>query len=238
MVSLEPVPLIKTNLGDLTAVALCESLKIKSQNDKELLATAKDEAYKKGFHEGVMLIGTFAGSKVSDAKNLVKKEMMDKNEALAYYEPGGNVISRSGDVCVVSYIDQWYLNYADEDWKKKVLNHVETTFKCNSETLHKDVVYTVNWLKEWGCSRSFGLGTKLPFDETYLIESLSDSTIYFAFYTVCHLLQGDLKGSTPGILGIRSEELTHDFWDHIFLGKPYTSGKVAQYKLDKCRDSF
>lgn len=48
-------------------------MKIKSQNDKELLAQAKDEAYKKGFFEGVMLIGNFAGSKVADAKNMVKK---------------------------------------------------------------------------------------------------------------------------------------------------------------------
>ncbi len=54
------------------------------------------------------------------------------------------------------------------------------------------MIYTINWLREWGCSRSFGLGTKLPFDEQFLIESLSDSTIYFAFYTVSHLLQGDL----------------------------------------------
>jgi leucyl-tRNA synthetase len=45
-----------------------------------------------------------------------------------------------------------------------VLNHVEKTFKTNSETLHNDLIYTIGWLKEWGCSRSFGLGTKLPFD--------------------------------------------------------------------------
>lgn len=34
-----------------------------------------------------------------------------------------------------------------------------------------------------------------------MIDSLSDSTIYTAYYTVAHLLQGD--GSTPGPLGIR-----------------------------------
>jgi leucyl-tRNA synthetase len=73
MVKPDPVPLIQTSLGDLTAVALCESYKIKSQNDKELLEKAKDEAYKKGFNEGVMLIGNFKGSKVTEAKNLVKK---------------------------------------------------------------------------------------------------------------------------------------------------------------------
>jgi leucyl-tRNA synthetase len=111
-----------------------------------------------------MLIGNFKGQKVVDAKNLVRKELIEQGQALIYYEPGGEVISRSGDVCVVTYCDQWYLNYADEDWKKRVMNHVVNTFKCNSETLHNDLIYTVNWLKEWGCSRSFGLGTKLPFD--------------------------------------------------------------------------
>ena len=99
-----------------------------------------------------------------------------------------------------------------------MLNHVEKTFKTNSETLHNDLIYTIGWLKEWGCSRSFGLGTKLPFDEQYLIESLSDSTIYFAYYTLAHLLQGNIQGTLPGILGIRPDELTHDFWSHVLLG--------------------
>jgi hypothetical protein len=45
------------------------------------------------------------------------------------------------------------------------------------------------WLQQWACSRSFGLGTRLPWDEQYLIESLSDSTIYMAYYTIAHYLQ-------------------------------------------------
>ena len=40
------------------------------------------------------------------------------------------------------------------------------------------------------CSRTYGLGSKLPWDESWLIESLSDSTIYMAYYTVAHFLQG------------------------------------------------
>jgi len=35
-----------------------------------------------------------------------------------------------------------------------------------------------------------------------LIESLSDSTIYFAYYTVVHLLQSNLEGTEPGLLNI------------------------------------
>ena len=47
-------------------------------------------------------------------------------------------------------------------------------------------------------------GTKMPWDEKYLVESLSDSTIYMAYYTVAHLLQGGVvDGSKPGPANIR-----------------------------------
>ena len=48
------------------------------------------------------------------------------------------------------------------------------------------------------------IGTRLPWDEQWLIESLSDSTIYMAYYTVAHLLQGGvLNGQGPSPLGIK-----------------------------------
>lgn len=69
------------------------------------------------------------------------------------------------------------------------------------ELYHEDTrrgfEYTLGWLRQWACSRSFGLGTRLPWDPQFLIESLSDSTIYMAYYTVAHLLQaGDMYGQT------------------------------------------
>ncbi len=60
------------------------------------------------------------------------------------------------------------------------------------------------WLKAWACSRSFGLGTHLPWDEQFLIESLSDSTIYMAYYTVAHVLQVRVWGLGFGLeVGVR-----------------------------------
>lgn len=48
------------------------------------------------------------------------------------------------------------------------------------------------------------LGTKLPWDESWLIESLSDSTIYMAYYTIAHFLQGGtFKGDKPNAYGIK-----------------------------------
>ena len=72
-----------------------------------------------------MIIGKYKGQKVTVAQPLVRKDLMEEKLAVQYYEPNGNVVSRSGDVCVVSFCEQWYINYADENWKKRVLAFVE-----------------------------------------------------------------------------------------------------------------
>ena len=140
---------------------------------------------------------------------------------------------------MVTFIDQWYLNYADEKWKQKVMNHVTTNFKTNNQATQKEFVGAVDWIMEWACSRSFGLGTKLPFDDRYLIESLSDSTIYMAYYTIAHFLHGDIFGKTPGLLGIHPHELTNAAFDYIFLRKPYDQSlTIPESKLKIMRDEF
>ncbi len=65
------------NYGNLIALKTCEDEKVKSQNDKEQLGRAKDICYKKGFYEGKMLVGKYAGRKVQEAKDLVKKDLVD-----------------------------------------------------------------------------------------------------------------------------------------------------------------
>ena len=64
-----------------------------------------------------------------------------------------------------------------------------------SEEARHQFEHCLGWLNQWACSRSFGLGTRLPWDPQYLLESMEDSTIYMAFYTVAHFLQaGNLFG--------------------------------------------
>ena len=62
---------------------------------------------------------------------------------------------------------------------------------------------TIDWLKQRPCARLRGLGTHLPMDERWIIESLSDSTIYPAVYTNANYLR-KIKGVAgeidPGIL--------------------------------------
>lgn len=77
-----------------------------------------------------------------------------------------------------------------------------------SDDVRHNFEANLDWLHEHACSRSYGLGSKIPWDEQYLIESLSDSTIYMAYYTVVHLLQGGVaNGSSTGPLGIKYGDL-------------------------------
>ena len=78
-----------------------------------------------------------------------------------------------------------------------------------SEEARHQFEHCLGWLNQWACSRSFGLGTKLPWDPQYLIESLSDSTIYMAYYTVAHFLQaGNLFGE--GQSAVAAEDVTDE----------------------------
>lgn len=88
---------------------------------------------------------------------------------------------------------------------------------CYNDDTKNMFFNTLDWLKEWACSRSFGLGSHLPWDEKWLIESLSDSTIYMAYYTVAHYFQSNaLDGSKSGLYNIKPEDLNDDVWNFIF----------------------
>uniref|UniRef100_A0A8C2NIQ7 Leucine--tRNA ligase, cytoplasmic n=1 Tax=Capra hircus TaxID=9925 RepID=A0A8C2NIQ7_CAPHI len=218
----EPVPVIEIpDFGKLSAVTICDELKIQSQNDREKLAEAKEKLYLRGFYDGV--------------KNFKHK----KGDAYIYMEPEKQVMSRSSDECVVALCDQWYLDYGEENWKKQTsqcLKNLETY--C--EETRRNFEATLDWLQEHACSRTYGLGTRLPWDEQWLIESLSDSTIYMAFYTVAHLLQGgNLRGQAESPLGIRPQQMTKEVWDYIFFKEaPFPKTQIPKEKLDQLKQEF
>jgi len=225
----------------MSAVFLVDDMKIASQNDKEKLKAAKDKAYLKGFYEGKMLVGVAKGETVEKAKPKVKKELYDKNLALPYFEPEGEVVSRTGDNCIVASCYQWFLKYGEEEWKEFVRTHLlSNNFQAyNTKTQHEFEII-IDWLEEWGCTRTQGLGTKLPWDDKFVVESLSDSTIYMAYYTVAGLLQGGvLDGSKVGPLGIKAEDMDKSCWDFIFKNGSYLKDcKVSEEHLKKMRNEF
>lgn len=91
--------------------------------------------------------------------------------------------------------------------------------------------HTLSWLNQWACSRSFGLGSRLPWDEEYLIESLSDSTIYMAYYTVAHFLQVRIVRTTC------LTWLKHQFVRQLYKNNATEEAidhKLSQFRLFDC----
>lgn len=234
-----PVAIIETpTYGDKTAQALVEEFKIKSPKDKDALAKAKELAYKEGYYQGTMVIGKYKGLKVEDAKPKVKQDLIDSNEAFAYSEPESEVVSRSGDVCVVALQDQWYTDYGEDSWKAAAEECLKGMNLYSPEIRH-GFEKVLDWLKNWALSRTYGLGSRIPWDNQYLVESLSDSTVYMAYYTICHYLHKDFYGKEKGTLDISADEMTDEVWDYVFHKiDSVKESSIPQEKLDTMKKSF
>jgi len=237
----EPVAIIETTeFGNMAAVKVYNDMKIQSQNDTEKLREAKEKVYKAGFYEGKMLVpAEFKGQKVEDVKKLLQHKLVENNLAFKYQEPDKKVISRSGDVCVVALCDQWYLDYGEEEWKLKTKKALESIETFSNET-RNSFNATLDWLKEHACSRTYGLGSRLPWDDKWLIESLSDSTIYMAYYTVAHILQGGVFDGSKSPYNIKAADMTSEVWDYIFFdeAKIPSNSNISVDLMNKMKREF
>ena len=237
----DPVHIIKLEgFSDLSAKDMVEKLDIKSPDDKEKLKKAKEEVYTQGFYKGIIDIGPYKGQLVKDVKERVKEDLIKTNEADTYFEPEGLVKNRVGQECVVALVDQWYLNYGEEEYKNFCLNYIKSDkFNAYSPSTLKGFEQVLGWLSSWGLSRTFGLGSHIPWDKKFLIESLSDSTIYMAYYTIANYLHEDIYGLKPKN-GILPEMLTEEVFDYIFLGKEidFSKTKIPENVLKDMRNSF
>ncbi|KAF8201405.1 hypothetical protein BJ912DRAFT_500295 [Pholiota molesta] len=238
--AVDPIPVISTpTYGDMTAPAVVKQFKIQSQKDMKQLAEAKEIAYKEGFYNGTMLVGEFKGQSVQDAKPKVREAMIKAGLAFAYAEPEGLVISRSQDECVVALMDQWYLDYGEAAWRKQTEGLLARMNTYSQETRHA-FEKTLDWLNQWACARTYGLGSVLPWDPQFLVESLSDSTIYMSYYTVAQLLhESSIDGSKPGPLGITPEQMTDEIWEYIFCRGPFPDpSPIPREKADALKHEF
>ena len=221
--------------GNLAAKFLVEKMKINSPKDAKQLAEAKDLVYKEGYYKGTMLIGDFKGQSVEVAKPKVKAALIKAREAFDYAEPNGHVVSRSGDECVVAYLGQWFLNYGENDpeWRQQVVDHVRGDLETyTSETQH-GFEKNLEWLNRWACARTYGLGSKLPWDPKFLVESLSDSTVYMSYYTVAHFLHSDFFGRKPGIFSIKPEQMIDEIWDYLFCRRELDDALIEKCGIKK-----
>ncbi|KAG7293223.1 hypothetical protein NEMBOFW57_003269 [Staphylotrichum longicolle] len=71
-----------------------------------------------------------------------------------------------------------------------------------------------------------------------MVEGLSDSTIYMAYYTVAHFLHSDIYGKQPGIANISVAQMTDSVWEYIFALTDRVQSDIPQATLDAMRREF
>jgi len=228
---IEAVPIIRSEgWGLLPAQEICERLRVRSQADRDLLKQAKDEIYRTGFYTGVMRenCGAYAGQRVEVAKEAIKAELVRTGEAATLHEPSGRVVCRCGAVARVHLVeDQWFLAYGDEAWKARTRELLKG-MRLYPEQVRNQLDHVIGWLRDWACTHHHGLGTKLPWDEGWVIESLSDSTIYMAYYTIAHALQGgEMRSAVPW-----AAKLDDAFFDYVFRGQGEPAAVAARLGID------
>ncbi|MEW6748667.1 MAG: leucine--tRNA ligase [Candidatus Micrarchaeota archaeon] len=201
-----------------------EKMGVKSQDDP-MAEKATKEIYAKEAHEGVMVAGKYKGMKAIDAKDKIAKDLSDGGNAFGIVTiANGPVHCRCGAHVVVNILkDQWFIDYGIPEWKTRAKDCL-ARMSIIPEDTRSEYLYTIDWFKTRPCTRSSGLGTRFPFDENKMIEALSDSTIYMAFYTIAHLLND-----------IPASEMDEAFFDAVFLDK---GPKKDVASLKPLRESF
>ena len=221
-----PIPLITVEgYGEVPAQDAVERAGIHHQMDSRMDALTQ-EIYSAEFSKG-KLFAKFGGKPVRFAREEMAQEMLDKYDSVVMYEFDTRpVICRCGNKVKVKILhDQWFLKYSDPAWKEQVSDHLKDMALVPPE-VRTEFDRTVGWLKDWACTRRVGLGTRFPWDPAQLIEPLSDSTVYMAYYTIAHKIRDiDPKLLTPAV------------FDYIFLGKN-SPDLPEKKKLDAMREEF
>lgn len=223
---IKPVGLIHVEgYGEFPAVEAVEKADIINQDDPKLEELT--QSVYSAEHATGKMYDKYGGKPVRIARDEIAELMTGEFGSILMYEFDTRpVVCRCASRVFVKVLhDQWFLEYSDPAWKDQVKDHLADMELVPSE-VRAEFIRTVDWLKDWACSRRIGLGTKMPWDPEWLIEPLSDSTVYMAYYTIA----SRIKDVNPALL-------TPEVFDYIFLGKE-TEGLPEREKLDAMRKEF
>ena len=233
----QPITIITTKgFGEIPSQDVISRMKIRNQDDPKLEDATK-EIYSKEFYEGKLNsnTGEFVGKKIKFVKDEVKEWISKTGKSDIMLElTNESVKCRCGTECVVKLLNnQWFLDYANKEWKAKAHTCFES-MNILPNDIRTEFFNVLDWLRERACARQHGLGTKVPWDKDWLVESLADSVIYMSFYTMAKFVNSG---------EILAENMSDEFFNYIFYenGNSETiarNTKITTDKLDEIRKEF
>ena len=247
IVDIVPKKIIHTDLFPSNDSSPAESIvtrySIRDQNDPKL-EEVTNKLYSEEFHNGVLLpdIDLVGNLSVLKAREIIRDKIIKQEIGTTMYELKNAVKCRCGASCVVKLLtNQWFINYGDENWKKLAYELIDN-MQILPEEIRQEFTNVIDWLKERACARKSGLGTKLPWDNEWIIESLADSVIYMAYYPLSKYINNDID-SRKSENEILADDLNDSFFDYVLLGNNYPEvvakdSKISVQLLEKIRNEF
>jgi leucyl-tRNA synthetase len=234
---IQPIAIITTEgFGKIPALDVIKKMGIIDQDDPKLEDATK-EIYSKEFYDGKLNANTgeFSGKKITFVKEEVKEWISKTGKSDIMLElTNESVKCRCGTECVVKMLNnQWFLDYANKEWKAKAKECFES-MNILPNDIRTEFFNVLDWLRERACARQHGLGTKVPWDNDWLVESLADSVIYMSFYTMAKFVNSG---------EVLAENMSDEFFNYVFYGEGNSetvSGnvKVTTSKLEEIRNEF
>ena len=157
---------------------------------------------------------------------MIKEKLLDNNLAEVMREFSKKVICRCGAEVMIKRIpDQWFIKYSDESLTEKSKEHVKN-MNIYPEEYKEELPKVLEWFGDRACTRQGSwLGTEFPFKKGWVIEPISDSTLYPAYYIISkYVNEGKIK----------PEEMDIEFFDYVFLG----NGKAKNEVWEEIRKEF
>ena len=242
-----PIKIIQTDAypsnESSAAETIVTSYSIRDQNDPKL-EEATNKLYSDEFHNGKVLpdIDEIGNLSVIEARETIKAKIISQGIGTTMYELKNAVKCRCGTTCVVKLLtNQWFINYGDENWKKLAYELMDK-MEILPEEIRQEFTNVIDWLKERACARKSGMGTKLPWDNEWIIESLADSVIYMAYYLLSRHISNnqDLQNNEDKVL---ADNLNDNFFDYVLLGKNdpdivAKESKISIQLLEKIKNEF
>jgi leucyl-tRNA synthetase len=198
--------------------------------DQPAVDLATERLYRIEYARGRMTVPSLRGISVRDARDQVTKELTATGGSWELQEFSIPVICRNGHQVVIRKVsDQWFLRYSDPEWKARTLAIASSVTTWPAEYA-RDLPGILQWFGDRPCARKGRwLGTPLPFDPSWIVEPIADSTFYMAYFVVRRFIAQRR---------LQVAQLTDAFFDYVFRGIGPGEPSVAPELAEEVRAEF
>lgn len=195
--------------------------------DRAPLDAATERLYRLEFLRGRMAPDVLGGATVADARVAAAAAIRAVEPAPELQEFSKPVVCRNGHAVVIRKVpDQWFIHYGDPAWKAQTRALVGRMTFAPPE-YGNELAGILDWLDDRPCvRRGRWLGTPFPFDPSWIIEPIADSTFYPAYFILRRYVH-------DGRLTLA--QLTDALFDFALLGEGPGEPTVAPELLDELR---